>query len=256
MQKEEEELKKSMAGAASATAAAPAAATAAQVPDPAAPAASAKAPEAQPQSQVQEPAAEQAEAKADPVAQLQSEVEALKAQLKETEDKAHADLDRMARAAAEAENRRKRAEADVERERKFANEKILKALLPVVDSLDLAMAHTDPNNEALKVTYEGISNTMDLFLKELEKFGVKRIDPKGQPFNPNEHQAVSMVPSNEVKPNCVLNVMQKGFSLNGRVVRPAMVIVAKAPEGQPPKADDGKKDGEQPQQGGTINLEA
>ena len=252
MQKEEEELKKSMAGAASATAAASAAAPASQAAAAAAP--SGQAPKAQPQAE--EPAAEQAQAQDDPVAQLQSEVEALKAQLKETEDKARSDLDRMARAAAEAENRRKRAEADVERERKFANEKILKALLPVVDSLDLAMAHTDPNNEALKVTYEGISNTMDLFLKELEKFGVKRIDPKGQPFNPNEHQAVSMVPSNEVKPNCVLNVMQKGFSLNGRVVRPAMVIVAKAPEGQPPKADDGKKDGEQPQQGGTINLEA
>lgn len=183
----------------------------------------------------------------DPVAALQSEVAALQAQLKEVQDKARADLESMARAAAEADNRRKRAEADVDKERKYGNEKLLKALLPVVDSLDLALEHTDKENEALKPVYEGISNTMDLFLKELKNFGVERLDPKGEPFDPNQHQAISMVPSGEVKPNCVLAVMQKGYLLNGRVVRPAMVMVAKALPGasEEPKAEGGK-----------INLEA
>lgn len=162
------------------------------------------------------------------VAQLQSEIEALKAQLKGEQDKAKAALESMARAAAEADNRRKRAEADVEKERKFGNEKLLKALLPVVDSLDLALQHINKDAEGMQSVYEGIENTMTLFLKELGSFGVERLDPVGQPFDPNMHNAVSMLPSNDVKPNHIVCVMQKGFTLNGRVVRPAMVAVAKA----------------------------
>lgn len=182
----------------------------------------------------------------DTVAQLQSELAALQAQLKSEQEQAKAALESMARAAAESDNRRKRAEADVERERKYGNEKILKAMLPVVDSLELALQHTDKNNELLKGLYEGVENTLSLFLKELNKFGVAQLNPVGEPFDPNLHQAVTMLPSNEVKPNHVLSVLQKGFVLNGRVVRPAMVAVAKATE--PVKKDEAQQN--------TVNLEA
>ena len=175
-----------------------------------------------------ETSAESAEAAADDVATLQSEIEALKAQLKGVEDKAKSQLSDMARAAAEADNRRKRAEADVEKERKYGNEKLLKALLPVVDSLELALQHTNRDDESSKALYEGIENTRALFLKELQSFGVEQIDPVGQPFDPNAHQAISMVPTADLAPNHVLSVMQKGYLLNGRVVRAAMVMVSRA----------------------------
>ena len=174
-----------------------------------------------------ETSAESAEAVAD-VATLQSEIEALKAQLKGVEDKAKSQLSDMARAAAEADNRRKRAEADVEKERKYGNEKLLKALLPVVDSLELALQHTNRDDGSNKALYEGIENTRALFLKELQSFGVEQLDPVGQPFDPNAHQAISMVPTADLAPNHVLAVMQKGYLLNGRVVRAAMVMVSKA----------------------------
>ncbi len=174
-----------------------------------------------------EPEATAEDAVAD-VATLQSEIEALKAQLKGVEDKAKSQLSDMARAAAEADNRRKRAEADVEKERKYGNEKLLKALLPVVDSLELALQHTNKDDESNKAIYEGIENTRALFLKELQSFGVEQIDPVGQPFDPNAHQAISMVPTKDLAPNHVLSVMQKGYLLNGRVVRAAMVMVSKA----------------------------
>ena len=99
--------------------------------------------------------------------------------------------------------------------------------MPVYDALEKALEFSDRNNEATKATIDGIENTLTLFLKEMSSFGVEQVDPTGNPFDPNFHQAVSMVPSTDVPNNHVLNTMQKGFTLNGRVVRPAMVIVAK-----------------------------
>ncbi|MBO6258641.1 MAG: nucleotide exchange factor GrpE [Succinivibrio sp.] len=177
--------------------------------------------------------------------ELQAENISLKAQLEKVSGDAEKDHEQLVRAVAEAMNMKKRAEADVERERKFGNEKIIKALLPVVDSLDLALTHTDKNNPELKTVAEGIENTMTLFLKELKNFGVERLNPVGQAFDPNLHQAITMVPSNDVKPNHILSVMQKGFVLNGRVVRPAMVVVAKAVETKEPEAEQK-----------TVNIEA
>ncbi len=190
---------------------------------------------------------------------LQAEIEDLKGQLKDQAAKARSDLERMARAAAESDNRRKRAEADVERERKYGNERLLKAMLPVVDALELAMKHIDPSSEAMKATSDGLTNTMNLFLKTLADFGVAAEDPKGKPFDPAKHQAISMVESAAVGNNCVLDVMQKGYILNGRVVRPAMVVVArnsgqKKPE--PAKDAPGDGAGEGQSQGKTINIEA
>ena len=178
------------------------------------------------------------------------ENEQLKASLAQAQAQAKAEKEQLVRAFAECENQKKRIEADVERERKFGNEKILKALIPVVDSLELALVHADPNNEAAKSTIEGVQNTVTLLLKELKGFGVEAVDPTGKAFDPNLHQAISMVPSAEVEANCVINVMQKGYTLNGRVVRPAMVIVSSgAPAGSAPKAESSLEENR-------INIEA
>lgn len=154
---------------------------------------------------------------------LKTSMEALKAQCASEKNE-------LLLALADAQNAKKRAEADVQKERKFAIESFVKALIPVVDSLDMALEHTNRDNPDLANTVQGIESTLNLFLKELANFGVQRIDPVGEVFDPNVHQAISMAPTDEVKPNCILSVMQKGFVLNGRVVRPAMVVVAKAKE--------------------------
>lgn len=180
--------------------------------------------------------------------------EQLKAQVAQLEAKYKADTEKFIRALAECENQKKRIEADVERERKYGNEKILKALIPVVDSLELALKHSDVNDPAIKPIVEGVQNTTTLLLKELGKFGVEAVDPQGQPFDPNLHQAISMVPSPEVEAQHVLSVMQKGYTLNGRVVRPAMVIVsAGAPAGAKPNESASQDNGEQKN---SINIEA
>lgn len=185
--------------------------------------------------------------------ELMAQNEQLKAQLSALEEKYKANNEKLVRALAESENQKKRIEADVERERKFGNEKILKALIPVVDSLELALKHSDANDPAIKPIVEGVQNTTTLFLKELGSFGVQGVDPQGQAFDPNLHQAISMVPSPEVEANHVLSVMQKGYTLNGRVVRPAMVIVS---SGAPaaPKVDD--KASSSDEQKNSINIEA
>lgn len=179
-------------------------------------------------SQEQNAGQEEAQAKEeDP----QVTIAALKSQLEVLAKQALSDKEKMMRAVAEADNSRKRAEADVERERKYALEKFVKALIPVVDSLDMALeAGKSKAESAEDAMVQGVEATLRLFLKELSSFGVERIDPVGEPFDPNVHQAISMIPSKDVKPNCIVSVMQKGFILNGRVVRPAMVMVARAAE--------------------------
>lgn len=179
-------------------------------------------------SQEQNVGQEEAQAKEeDP----QVTIAALKSQLEVLAKQALSDKEKMMRAVAEADNSRKRAEADVERERKYALEKFVKALIPVVDSLDMALeAGKSKAESAEDAMVQGVEATLRLFLKELSSFGVERIDPVGEPFDPNVHQAISMIPSKDVKPNCIVSVMQKGFILNGRVVRPAMVMVARAAE--------------------------
>lgn len=180
---------------------------------------------------------------ADP-AQLQQEVQVLQEQVEQLKQSNRRDLERMIRALAEAENQRKRAEADVERERKFGNESLLKALLPVADSLELALQHCDRSSPEQQAMAEGVENTSVLLLKILKDFGVEQLNPAGEMFNPKLHQAISMAESAGAKTGQVLQVMQKGFMLNGRVVRPAMVVVARTPAS--PEAAEG----------GRINLEA
>ena len=132
------------------------------------------------------------------------------------------------RAQAELHNVRRRAEADVEKAHKFGQEKIVADLLPVVDNLERALANIDTDNEANKAIVEGIELTLKSFIDTLTKHKVEPVDPAGEPFNPELHQAMSMIENPDVEPNTVLEVFQKGYTLHGRLVRPAMVVVAKA----------------------------
>jgi molecular chaperone GrpE len=136
--------------------------------------------------------------------------------------------DSVIRAKAEVDNIRRRAAQDVEKARKFALEKFAAELLPVVDNLERAIANIDKEDEAQKALGEGVELTLQSFLSGVEKFGVKAVDPQDQPFNPEFHQAMSMQEVPGVAPNTVIAVMQKGYELNGRLIRPAMVMVSKA----------------------------
>jgi molecular chaperone GrpE len=136
------------------------------------------------------------------------------------------------RAHAEAQNARRRAEQDVEKARKFALEKFVSELLPVADNLERAIAAGDSEDEGQKSVLEGVALTHKSLLDTLKKFKVEVIDPHGEPFDPQLHQAMSMVPNPDSEPNTVLTVFQKGYTLNGRLVRPAMVVVSSVvPEG-------------------------
>ena len=137
--------------------------------------------------------------------------------------------DMVLRAQAEVQNARRRAQQDVEKAHKFGVEKLIKDLLPVVDNLERAIATIDSEHEAHKAVVEGIELTHKSFIDTLSRAGVEVIDPAGEPFDPELHQAMTQVPNGDVEPNTVLDVFQKGFRLNGRLVRPAMVVVSKAP---------------------------
>lgn len=153
---------------------------------------------------------------------VQAEIEALTEQLVTAQDQA-------VRAQAEAQNARRRAEQDVEKAHKFGLEKFVKDLLPVIDNLDRALSTLDREDEAQKSVVEGIDLTLKSFTDTLVKYKVEVVDPAGEPFDPQLHQAMTMVPNPDMEPNTVMDVFQKGYTLYGRLVRPAMVVVSKAP---------------------------
>ncbi|QFS59604.1 nucleotide exchange factor GrpE [Pantoea dispersa] len=136
--------------------------------------------------------------------------------------------DAQLRAQAEIENIRRRAEMDVEKAHKFALEKFANELLPVIDSLERALEVADKENTELASMIEGIELTLKSLLGAVRKFGVEVVGETNVPFNPDVHQAMSMMESEEVAPNHVLMVMQRGYTLNSRLLRPAMVAVSKA----------------------------
>lgn len=156
-----------------------------------------------------------------PEVELHSEVARLEAELTEQREA-------VLRAKAEVDNIRRRAAQDVEKAHKFALEKFAGDLLPVADSLERALELGDVDNEALKPMLEGIELTLKSFHAATNKYGLEVVDPAGQPFNPELHQAMAMQPSAEHPANTVLTVVQKGYSLNGRLLRPAMVVVSTA----------------------------
>ncbi|WP_111494353.1 nucleotide exchange factor GrpE [Marinobacter bohaiensis] len=159
----------------------------------------------------------------EPVAEGQGEVEALQAQLSEQKDL-------VLRTQAEMQNVRRRADIDVEKARKFALEKFVKELLPVIDSLEKAVESTEgksASDDVVASIREGAEMTLSLFRSSLEKFNVQAVDPVGEPFDPQLHEAMSMVPAPDAEPNSVVSCIQKGYTLNDRLVRPAMVVVAR-----------------------------
>jgi molecular chaperone GrpE len=137
--------------------------------------------------------------------------------------------DMVLRAQAEVQNMRRRCEQDVEKAHKFALEKFGTELLPVMDNLERALqAVTNADDESVKALYEGVELTLKGFAETLIKNNIEQLDPQGEPFDPQQHEAMSIVENDDVEPNTVLTVVQKGYLLNGRVIRPAMVMVAKS----------------------------
>ncbi len=161
-------------------------------------------------------------------AEVAAELEQLSAELAEAQAQADQQRDQMLRATAEMENIRRRSARDVEQAHKFALEKFAQELVPVRDSLELAVANAGTADLASLVS--GQEATLKLLAKAFERFAVNTIDPAGEPFDPQRHEAMAMQPSTTAEHDSVLQVVQRGYELNGRLLRPARVIVARAPQ--------------------------
>ncbi len=162
-------------------------------------------------------------------------------QLEEAEKKAQNHWDKLVRIQAEMDNLRKRTQKDLENAHKFALEGFAKELLTVIDSLELGIKAASGDSAEVTKFREGSELTLNQFTAAFEKFKIDVLEPVGQPFNPELHQAISMQPTADFLPNTVMACIQKGYVLNGRLLRPAMVIVAKGMEGTPqdtPKIDE------------------
>ena len=159
--------------------------------------------------------------------EIVKEQDQLVEQLAAAEKKAEEHWELLLRTRADMENLRKRTEKDLENAHKYGIEKFVSEMLPVKDSMELGIAAQDATVESL---HEGMQLTMNMFDTAFQKLGVVEINPQNETFDPELHQAMTMQESDEVEPNTVIMVMQKGYSLNGRLVRPAMVVVSKKPE--------------------------
>jgi molecular chaperone GrpE len=170
----------------------------------------------------------QLDAAAENISVEQEKINALELSLAMAKSTVADQKDSVIRAKAEVDNVRRRAAQDVEKARKFALEKFAAEMLSTVDNLERALQNIDKDDESNTAIIEGIELTYQGLLASLEKFSIKAIDPQDQPFNPELHQAMSMQEVEDVAPNTVIAVMQKGYELNGRLIRPAMVMVSKA----------------------------
>jgi molecular chaperone GrpE len=160
-------------------------------------------------------------------------IEQLAVQLTEASRKAEENWDKFVRTQAELENLKRRSEKDLQNAHKFALEKFARELLTVVDSLELGLQAATGDNAEVQKLREGMELTLKQLLAVLEKFNVRGIDPVGEKFNPELHQAMAMQPTDAADPNTVVKVFQKGYLLNDRLLRPAMVVIAQAAAGQP-----------------------
>ncbi len=158
---------------------------------------------------------------------LEADAESVEDQLVKAQETIQDYWDQMMRLRAEIENNRKRAERDVENAHKYALRSFIENLLPIVDSMEMGQSAAAADNATLESIREGSEMTMKMFLQVLEKQGLEQIDPLGEQFDPERHQAISMIEAEDAQSNTVIEVMQKGFALNDRLVRPAMVVVAK-----------------------------
>jgi len=181
------------------------------------------------QQETQEQAAENTEQVSSEEVDAIEHIARLEAELADAKAAIEGQKESVVRAAAEVDNIRRRAAQDVEKAHKFALEKFANELLPVIDNLERAVEFSDKENEAIKPVIEGVELTHKAFIDAIAKFNVEVVNPQGEKFNAEFHQAMSMQPSEEVEPNTVIAVMQKGYTLNGRLLRPAMVMVSKAP---------------------------
>ncbi len=185
--------------------------------------------------ELENPATEAAEAASQDETEVEAtvsdlSVEELSAEIVRLQEENQQVKDQSLRALAEAQNIRRRAEQDVEKAQKFGQEKLLKEMLAVVDNLDRALEACKPEegeSDKLQALRQGVELTRDSFLQTLQKFSVEVVDPQGQPFNPQLHEAMSMVDQPSLPSNTVIAVMQKGYVLHGRLLRPAMVMVSK-----------------------------
>jgi len=157
-------------------------------------------------------------------------VEELQQQLEEAAEKVNEITDKLLRAQAEMENLRRRNEKELQNAHKFALDQFSKDLLPVVDSLELGIQASVGDAPDVTKLREGNELTLQLMKSVLEKFNIVAVNPVGDVFNPDLHQAMSMEPAEDVEPNTVLKVFQKGYTLNERLIRPAMVVVAQSSE--------------------------
>jgi molecular chaperone GrpE len=173
-----------------------------------------------------DPAAEPTTVLPETAAQL-VELERLQQALSESEERAKSHWEQYLRAVADLDNVRKRAQRDIESANRYGLEKIAQELLPVRDSLELAVQNAARSDVQHLVA--GQEATLALLAKALEKFGVRVIDPQGEPFDPERHEAMMTQESATAEPNSVLQVVQPGYELNGRLLRPARVIVAREP---------------------------
>lgn len=163
--------------------------------------------------------------------ELQADEQALAARIAELEQQLEAsqktEREAMLRAHAEIENIRRRTELDIEKAHKFALEKFSNELLPVIDNLERAIDAADHESEESKAMLEGLNLTLKTFLDAVSKFGIEPVSDVNVPFNPEVHQAITMIESPDHQAGHVINIMQKGYTLNNRLLRPAMVIVSK-----------------------------
>lgn len=191
----------------------------------------------------EQPVAEEAEAKEAEAKPEKSAEELLEEKVKEAEAKAAENHDKLLRATAEFENYKRRSLKEFQDSKKYANEAFVKQLLPAVDNLERALEATSGEGEdSGKVVVEGVRMTLSEIFKVFEKFNLKALESEGEPFDPNFHQAVIQEETNEFPENTVVKVMQKGYLLHDRLIRPAMVVVSKA--AAKPAEEDGTAEAE------------
>lgn len=167
---------------------------------------------------------------------LEDRVRALEEEIEQSRQEAQANYDRLLRSSAELENYKKRAAREMSDFKKFANENLIKALLPVIDNLELAIQSSSQDGKVNSQVVEGVTLTLAELTRVLEGFGVKAVEAKGTPFDPNFHQAFLQEEANDLPENTVLKEFQKGYLLHDRLIRPAMVTVSKKggdPAGKP-----------------------
>lgn len=162
---------------------------------------------------------------------------ALELRLEEAEAKAQENWDKLLRTQAESDNLRRRTERELENAHKYALERFAQELLPVKDSMEMGLSVAGAEEADVAKLREGAELTLKMLETAMDKFGIKELHPQDEPFNPELHQAMSMLEAPDKAPNTVIDVMQKGYTLNERLIRPAMVVVSKAAAQEAPKAD-------------------